>query len=518
MQRSRLVLLTATLSACFSPEVSTEPTDTEAGDDGSGSSGPTGGATDPTSSPSGTSESVTDSAEGTGDETGSDPDTTAGDAPPIFESFEVNGSTEPAEVDEGGTIDLEANVSDDVGVVSVEFFDGETSLGVVENSPYELEVPVSSADSGSHTFTAVATDTADQTTESDEVVLSVNIVGGQVEQLREQLFRGSDGLALVNGGLNASMDDRVFLSAILEGGGSSRVMAFNDGLSQLWTQTYEERTPGGPVYVDGTVFIGGADPDALDLVYRALSPDSGQTLESHVVETTATVSGHLLFYGRVARSGDNVVVHDSLANLAAYDSTFAERQWLANLPAAVAVADTASHTFVSFGDADEECATGANYCVRRYDTNGSSTWTVGLPADFPAVLATTPDGGVFAAVGFSDPGFEVFRIGPTGELESMGQYGTENPSYLSAAHSDGAGGLVVAGADGEYSNGRAFVTHIAADGSVGWDQRQFFNNSVDSAALDVVVDAGDVYVYGLANNESNFLDFVGDAWVARVSL
>ncbi|MGH1346544.1 MAG: Ig-like domain-containing protein [Nannocystales bacterium] len=515
MRSSPLVLVASVLTACFSPEVdpnaNAEGSDTEESG-GLDSSGPG-------------SESSTS---GSGTETTVDPDTTVGetqsnttdpnDAAPVIESFTVNGSTRPAEVDEGGTVSLAVEATDDVGVEGVEFFDGETSLGVVDSAPFEFEFLVSSADSGSHTYRAIATDTAGQTSTPEEVVLSVNIVGGVVEFLREDLFRGSDGLTFVNGGLDAAMEGRVYLNGIVEGGGNSRVMGFNDDLSQLWTQLYPEQTPGRPVTVDGALIVGGTDGDALTLVYRSLSPETGETTDTLVVETDASNTADLFSFGRVGRSAGRVVINDSLQQLAAYDSGLSKRAWLANVSFIADLAEYGANTFVSFGDANEDCATDTSYCVRRYGSDGQSDWTTGLPISQPALLAATQNGGAFAVVGLPDTGYEVFRIQPDGMATSVAALAEDATQYISGARADGTGGLVLSGASGDYGTGRAFVTRLDADGSIVWDQRQFFNGGVDSAALDVEVDGTSVFAYGLANNDTDFLSFSGDTWIARVSL
>ena len=519
MRSSTLVLAASLLTACFSPEVDPNATG-EGSDSESGSSTVSG-----TGGPSGEATESSTTADATG--TSTDPDGTAGDTQtnttdpndtaPIVEAFTVNGSTRPAEVDEGGTISLEADASDDVGVVGVEFFDGEESLGVVESAPFELDVAVSSADSGSHTYRAVATDTVGQTGESQEVVLSINIVGGVIEILREDLFRGSDFLAFVNGGLDAAMDGRVFLNGVLEGGGASRVMAFNDDLSQIWSQLFPAQTPGRPVSLEGVVVVGGADRDALTLVYRSLSAETGEPISNLVLETDADISGDLIGAGRLARSGSRVVVNQSLQHLAAYDVGLSRQAWLANMGLQSDLAEAGEFTFAAFANGDG-CATGTDVCVRRYGPDGQADWTSGLPINYSGMLAPQPDGGAFAVVGSQTSGYELFRIQTNGAAESVATLATDAPQYVSAARADGTGGLVVSGATGEYGTGRAFVTRISADGSIVWDQRQFFNGGVESAALDVEVDGASVFVFGLANNASDFLSFSGDAWVSRVSL
>lgn len=515
---SSILLLAAGLTACFSPEVGTETNMNASGTETDAD--PTTTTRAPGSEDSTAGETATTGVDPntTVGATETEADTTAADAPPIFESFTVNGSTMPSEVSEGGTITFEAEAIDDVGVVSVEFFDAETSLGVVEDAPYELEVPVSSADSGPHTYSAVATDTGGQTGVSEEITMSVNIVGGVIEVVREDLFVGADGLMIVNGGLDAGMDDRVFLSAVLDGGGSSQVMGFNDGLSQLWSQTYDTQIPGGPATVGDALVVGGTDSDELDLVYRTLAPATGDTVESLTFETTAESSGDLLGAGMVGSFDGRFAFSESLQLFSAYSPDLDERLWLANSPRPIDLAALGPALFMSFGQASDDCAMSSNFCIRRYDTEGQIAWTAGLPSSSPGYVAPHPDGGLFAAAGSGDMGYEVFRISPAGMVSSLGVFDAADEQYVSAATADGAGGLVVSGSTGQYAIGRAFVTRIDGDGNVVWDQRQFFNNNVESAALDVVADGGDVFVYGLSNNISGFIGFSGDAWVARITL
>ena len=516
MRSSALVLAAIVLTACFSPEV-----DPNANAGGSGSEGSTSGAG---SSGGGLEPSTT--ANDT--ETSGDPDTTAGDTQtnttdpnddaPVVEAFTVNGSTRPAEVGEGGTIMFEAEATDDVGVAGVEFFDGQDSLGVVESAPFELDVAVSSADSGSHSYRAVATDTIGQTGESDEVTLSINIVGGVIEVLREDLFTGVDVLTVINGGIDAGMGDRVFLNALIDDGGSSQLMAFNDDLSQLWSRTLPGQTPGRPVTADDRLVVGSTDSEALTLVYRVLSPTTGDTITSLVLETDAESSLDIGGLGRVSRSADGVAINSSLQHIAGYDPGLSEQVWLANQPQTTDLAASGQYLFASFGSSGAKCASGSDFCVRRYGSDGQTDWTVGLPATHPGLLAPHPDGGAFAVVGFSDTGYEVFRMQPDGAIALVATLGEDETQYVSAAAADGAGGLVLSGSTGGYGTGRAFVTRLRGDGTVEWDQRPFFNGGVNAAALDVEIDGASVFVYGVANNSTDFLSFTGDAWIARLSL
>ncbi|MBV1858941.1 MAG: hypothetical protein KUG77_11060 [Nannocystaceae bacterium] len=156
MRRRPALLLTSVLAGCFSPdapaESGTQSTDT---DDTSPSTAPSSGTAgsagtdgDPTGDPTGNPTGATNTA----DETGTDGTGPEGDAPPSFDTFEVNSSTTPEDVTESSLVALRATVSDDIGVASVEFFEGDVSLGVVAEEPWELGVLVTSSDNGGHAY------------------------------------------------------------------------------------------------------------------------------------------------------------------------------------------------------------------------------------------------------------------------------------------------------------------------------------------------------------------------------
>ena len=129
------------------------------------------GTADTSAGPTGPSTATESSGEG---------ETTAGveDAPPVIEAFSVQGSQAPPEILLAEMVELQATVTDDVGVAWVEFFDGGELLGVDESSPFRLEFLVTSADNGGHSYTAVAYDTVDQMAEAGPIAMSVGIDGG----------------------------------------------------------------------------------------------------------------------------------------------------------------------------------------------------------------------------------------------------------------------------------------------------------------------------------------------------
>ena len=73
------------------------------------------------------------------------------------------------------TVTLTATATDDRGVSRVEFYEGTALLGSDTTAPYTLAIPFTSANNGSHTYTARAYDTAGQTATSAGVTVAVNI-------------------------------------------------------------------------------------------------------------------------------------------------------------------------------------------------------------------------------------------------------------------------------------------------------------------------------------------------------
>ncbi|WP_026332225.1 S8 family serine peptidase [Deinococcus apachensis] len=92
----------------------------------------------------------------------------------------------PTNVTAAGNISLTATASDNVGVTQVDFYRGSTLVGSDAEAPYTATDRVTSADNGTRSYTAVATDAAGNSATSPEVTVNVGIspicsqsVGGQ---------------------------------------------------------------------------------------------------------------------------------------------------------------------------------------------------------------------------------------------------------------------------------------------------------------------------------------------------
>ena len=90
----------------------------------------------------------------------------------------VSLASSATSVTAAGSITLTATAADDKGVSKVEFYEGTTLLGTDTSSPFTLAVTFAQANNGTHTYTARAYDTTNQTATSAGVSVAVNIGGG----------------------------------------------------------------------------------------------------------------------------------------------------------------------------------------------------------------------------------------------------------------------------------------------------------------------------------------------------
>jgi hypothetical protein len=90
-------------------------------------------------------------------------------------------------------IAVSAQVTDDLAVSQVEFFENTTSLGIVTNAPYSLIW--SDAPEGIHVLTAVATETGGQTLNSSVTTLTSGIVNVVVDDDPQNTDRDGDGMS-----------------------------------------------------------------------------------------------------------------------------------------------------------------------------------------------------------------------------------------------------------------------------------------------------------------------------------
>jgi aryl-phospho-beta-D-glucosidase BglC (GH1 family) len=94
------------------------------------------------------------------------------DTPPI-----VSLTASATSVTVAGPLTLTANATDNVGVTRVEFRDGAQLIGTDTTAPYSFTVNLTSAQNGTHSYTARAFDTAGNSATSAPVSVTVNIGG-----------------------------------------------------------------------------------------------------------------------------------------------------------------------------------------------------------------------------------------------------------------------------------------------------------------------------------------------------
>ena len=519
MVRRLPIALTAFATSCFSPTVD----DSQAGGsenamgatETSTDTGETTASTDSRGSASGTS-SVDDADTG-GSETSVGVETSStDDQPPTFDSFTVNGSTSPPEVTLGGSIELNATVTDDDGVASVEFYDGDTSIGLVESPPFELELSMTSIDSGMKTYRAVALDTAGQATESDSIGVSINIVGGTVEVLRENLFVGSDFLNFFNGRISRLGEGRVVATGNLPNDvtGGSVVLVYNEDLSLIAESTLERSAPSGATAFGDEAIVPLVDTEAGSWSYRALNPATG-ALGSDAA--TFDLSGFDLFdtvFPRSANSGTTSVLGTSPNALRAVDDGGATL-WDLELVSGAVVFDIAPYADGSFAVSyrSASCASGTDACVRRVNAAGDTMWTRGLLDEGLHSVAVNDSSLLYSA---SSTGV-VAILDETGE--SLADSTLDVAAELRIRDIAAAGdGCVLAVSTGSGTAAEAGVLLLDTE-----LQTQWFADDITPgfAANTWSVVATDDAVFGLgiaSVEEGDFGVKTGDAWVARLTL
>ena len=458
MRWTLLCSLAVATTGCFSPDVPLDTDGPESGTDGLETESASGQATDSNSGtgtsngPGGTMESGDPTTDGETDPSGdTDP---AGDEPPQIESFSVNDSQTPEDVTQSSLVRLSAEVSDDVGVASVEFFDGEMSVGTATEAPYEVEVLVTSSDSGGHVYTARATDTVDQEATSDEVQLFVDVTGGEIVDINEGLLEGCVTVGQF-GGIAVVSDDRFAISAT----GcdlNSTALLFDSSLEVVSSDVLEgiarppTTTGDGLVVVPTGALVGGMPV----WHYNVFDPQLGNV----------DAGAGLLFSGvgqavpaaEVLPSG--VFVARSATEVAVLEPDFDADIWVDDLGLGGEDGVIGSTTTDEFGNlfihlGSDACPGSADNCLLKYDPSGAREWTRGTQSGtFYGGLAPSGDGGVFDA-SFTDTGFLVGRRNEDGdEVASQLLTFAEDRSTFPRITADGQGGLVLVAAYGAIDN------------------------------------------------------------------
>lgn len=540
MSRS-LVFAIASLSVgCFSPEVPLETDGPSSDTDDLGTDSESGRDTDPTSDsgtgngPGGTMESGDPTSDSDTDPSGeTDPQ---GDDPPVIEEFSVNDSQTPEDVTQSSIVRLSAEVSDDVGVAGVEFFDGETPLGTATASPYDLDVLVTSTDSGGHVYTARVTDNVGQEATSDEVQLFVDVTGGEIIDINEGLFEGCVFFFNFGGITQVAADRYVLAGTGCEDGGGDftppTVVAVDESLEVLSTTTVEGSFAMPPTTLDdGTALVPSLDILTGIWRYNAFDPNIGEI-----------DSGAGLLYSRqngspaaITLPSTGVFVVQGGDDVALLEPDLDAETWTAELGLgtesgfvrARAVAEDLSVYVLVDSD---DCPGEAEACLVKFSPRGNRVWTRGLQ-NAPQYGGIVPDGadGVFYGLRIPNgSGYLIAHVNGEGdELSSeLLTFATSVSSSVRLAP-DGTGGVVISGAlgeqdpntGGEVSTDVSLLMRLDANLQEVWRVDGLGPGQSRGVAL-ARDSAGTLLVAGIRATEEppNLIGIFGDVWIGRVNL
>lgn len=521
-------LSTLALGACFDPGIAP-------GGSGGSASETEGTGTDPTSTTT-SPDTDTDGAEGQADSTG------AVDAPPELTAFTVNGSTTPAEQQTTGMVAFDVDATDDVGIDRIEIYDDGELVATVTNAPYQTELLLSSADNGTHTYSAIVFDTAGQTDESEVVALSVNVIGGAMLELREDIGDGQIGIwgigapkvaMLANG--NVIVTGMARLASVPELRTGLLTRGYSSELSLLWSE--DHGPPAGGMVQNYVGFsapsIGASGQIAYVGGTAVMAPGvNGLTVFSLDTRTGALAATDELWTGGgspsyvpvSAESRGNVFATAGIAEVARYSEDLAMEHWRSP-PLGAGVFELASTSqggalalFVGSG-----CAPGAVICLCKLSPEGDVLWTRAVAEDTAAGLPTRPttsseghvavvkpvDDGSIVVLVFDDQGDEL----ASNVLERGGDLYPQSATYTPD------GDLVVVGSRTDLDAPIAWATRLREDGNVRWDQTYEVGTSESVITGVATSPSGRLYVAGHADPfDSEFLTSGAHAWVAELAL
>jgi hypothetical protein len=173
----------------------------------------------------------------------------------------------------GPSVQLAATASGEQGVAGVQFrIDGATVGPEDTSAPYESTWDTTAFSNGSHTITAVARDTTNQTTTSGAVNVTVSNGGGPaptgINFVRQAIGASTSGTTL-NVDIGATAGDTLVLSIAVAAGSSKQVTAVTDSTGGTWSR--------GPVG-----FLSGSN-NRVEIWYRVDVP-------AGITRVTATLS------------------------------------------------------------------------------------------------------------------------------------------------------------------------------------------------------------------------------------
>ncbi len=537
LRRLAMLSLPALLGplACFAPNQPVEDeTEGSGGTESGGSSstaaatvtgtptqtGPTSGpgsSTDPTDGPTSAPTTEDESSTGIGE-----------DAPPVFESFTVNGSTRPTQVDASGFVVIEADVSDDVGVARVEFLVDDMVVATDEEAPFTAEHLVTSVDSGVGDYRARAFDSAGQSAVSEEVSLGVNIPGGEQLVIRRDIFEMTSGFGINHGGLALDDNGGVYLFGTRPGN-TGHVLKYNASLSQLWDSDQPAPLGAGAVAPSGSAELVlcrrldiGSPPHAWEYAHLDRRSGAQVSTASHPI---SLAPGEQTLGARFAENGSgDVYATRAPDSLTLRDPELSGERWTLPIGGSASVqiidldvigTDDVVLSVIS-GDGTE-CATGANKCLVRVRADGTVAWTTGLESTTNGLphSGVASDGTIFTALG-TNSGMRLYVVGPDGDVVLETVKRPLQQRTVQGLVVDPQDNIVVAGAVGPLGDRTAWVARFDGDADVLWESELLLP---DAELFDVEVsDSGRLYVMGTEDQTNAGFGTAGDAFIAEFAL
>ncbi|MCR9159805.1 MAG: Ig-like domain-containing protein [Nannocystaceae bacterium] len=451
----------------------------------------------------------------------------------------LDGEEDPNAITEHGRFTLAADVDDDGTITEVEFWSGNTLLETLTGAPYELSIAFSSVDSGLREFRAVATDDAGQVAE-DSVEVSVNIAGGNLENIDHDLFDGvilPVSVADSIGGAITEINGRIYVSAT-QSSGDGILLATLPELETQWQREFD-----GPLWSLSSAIddnhLAVAVSEAESWVAYVLDLPTGDTSTSW---TLGPEPANGILGPHITSTSAGLLATTTATDVALFDTRGALLEDGFSVGSGVitelVTASDDSLVYVSFGDAlnasSTTCATNSDFCAQAVEPGNGVLWVTGLSEQPAGIhrIAPTDDGGAFvaAALDSSEFGFELHKLTPQGVIVDTSLQGESGPDEsgdrVRSLSPDNKGGVVACGGTGflidEDSSPSPFVAAFDPDLNLVWLLRDFVEAEDGAYAMACAVTDEAVYVYGLRDMVVEFLDeepvAVGSAWLARISL
>ncbi|MEM7153959.1 MAG: Ig-like domain-containing protein [Myxococcota bacterium] len=456
------------------------------------------------------------------------------DLPPEILSFTLDGSTTPSEREVAGPVALEVDAVDDVGIDRVEFYAGREFLGSKSSPPYRLEHLITSADNGPLSFFAIAFDSNEQYAESDELLLKIDIAGGQVLEMRSSIadigvaagFYGVPTLTLTD-----SMALLVTGSVVNDPAPGFMGRSYDLGLNLLWSAEYPSSPPLSdlghlgkwqPTQRDSSVVFGGVRVEGDDFVHNVYRMNTADgALED---ERTARTTQSLTLWTHIAAAATDgeifSLVSDNELGKLADDLT--SETWrteaLGDMIVEVTPLSDGGCIVTFFGSG---CGGEEHFCIRRLSSTGETEWTNSIaPGISSGEAATSPrpalaPSGDIAVAYRDEQGSHLLTFDGSGaEVTRARLLDFDRPFDLTYTNSNT---IVLVGRDDDDFPHNGLVGHYNVDGSEIW-RRGYSIGAQDSAVTGAVVtNEGRLFVAGYSDRFGDVpLGFNAEAWIAEI--